>query len=334
MKKKISIGLLLCFSMIFSACTTGSGSNISEKKDSTESASNGYPIVVKNYNFNKEEKDMEFKETPKRVISTNQTTTELLLDLGLEESMVGTSYRDNPILDNLKEKYDKIPVLSEKYPSKEVVIEKNPDLIIGWKSVFADKALGDVSTWNEKGVNTFIQRNTVGIDNATVENVYKDIEDIGKIFNIKDKTDKYIDEMKSKIDKIQNSIKDVKEPVSVLVMEGSEDNKYTTYGNKSLAADMVAKAGGKNLAKESGSISVEDIVGLNPDVIVLINFENQSKDNKDAEALRNHTALSSVNAIKNDRIIYTPLAETYAGGARTINGIERLAKGFYPEIIK
>lgn len=331
MKNKISIAILLCLSLLFVACSDNV--NNKDSKKVSESSGVGYPVTIKNYNFDKKEKDITFKQKPKRVITTNQTTTELLLELGLEDCMVGTAYRDNPILDNIKDKYAKIPVLSEKYPSKEVVIEKSPDLIIGWRSVFSDKALGSTESWNEKGVNTFIQRNTGMTQNATVENVYEDIEDIGKIFGIKEKTDKYIADMKNRIEKIHVSIKNVKSPVNVLVMEGADNNQYTTYGNNSLAADMVSKAGGKNVCEKGSNISAENIIALNPDVIVLINFETQVKDNKDADTLRNNAALKNVNAIKNNRIIYTPLAETYAGGARTIDGIERLAKGFYPDLM-
>lgn len=331
MKKKFLTAILLSCTLLFGACSANVN-NDSKKANETSGA--GYPVTIKNYTFDKKEKDITFKQEPKRVITTNQTTTELLLELGLEDCMVGTAYRDNPILDNIKDKYSKIPVLSEKYPSKEVVTEKNPDLIIGWRSVFADKALGSVESWNEKGVNTFIQRNTGMTQNATVENVYKDIDDIGKIFGIKEKTDKYIADMKSRVEKIHNSIKNVKSPVNVLVMEGADNNQYQTYGDNSLAADMVVKAGGKNMCEKGSKISAENIIVLNPDVIVLINFETQVKDNKDADALRNNAALKSVNAIKNNRIIYTPLAETYAGGARTVDGIERLAKGFYPDQIK
>ncbi|WP_027633174.1 ABC transporter substrate-binding protein [Clostridium hydrogeniformans] len=334
MKKKSLIALTLGVSLLFTACSSTSSTVKEDKNKAEATSSKSYPASVTNFNFDKTENKITFNKKPERVISTNQTTTELLLHFGLEDQLVGTAYMDNPILDNLKEKHDKIPVLSDKYPTKEMVIEKNPDLIIGWKSAFSDKVLGGVNTWNEKDVNTFIQRNSGIAEKATVENVYKDIEDIGTIFDIKDKTDAYIADMKKNIEGIENSIKDVKSKLKVLVIEGSKDNKYTSYGSNTLVSDMVEKAGGKNVVEKGGTMGPENIVELNPDVIVLIHFEAQVKDNKEKDALLNNPALQSVQAIKDKKILYTPLAETYGGSVRTATGIENLAKGLYPDLVK
>lgn len=334
MKRKGLIALTLTMGLIFTGCS-GSATNSSstDSKPKTEVSKN-YPVKVTNFTFDKKEKEITFDKKPEKVITTNQTTTELLLDLGLEKSMIGTCYLDNPILDSLKDKYDKIPVLSPKYPTKEMVLEKNPDFIVGWKSVFSDKTLGSVDSWNEKGVKTFIQRNSGVTDSQTIENVYKDIEDLGKIFDIKESSDKYLKTMKDRIGKVESAVKDVKEPLKVLVIEGSDSNKYSAYGATSLVSDMVQKAGGKNLAEKNGALGAENIVALNPDVIVLIHFEAQIKDNKDASALLSNPALQNVQAIKNKKIIPTPLAETYGGGVRTASGVENLAKAFYPEKFK
>lgn len=292
-----------------------------------------YPVTIKNYNSQGEEYQITFTKRPDKIITTNQPPTELLLTLGLEDIMVGTSYLDNPILPKLKEKYEKIPVLSNRYPSKEVVIAKQPNLIFGWSSAFMDKNIGSVESWNKKGVYTFIQRNSGVADERSIENVYKDIDDIGKIFNIKDKADKLINSMKERISNIQDKIKD-EEPVKVLALEEAGDNKYRVYGKTSLINDMIEKAGGINLAEKSGTYSIENIVAKNPDAIILIHYLEQEKDNDSIKGLKNNSVLNNVNAIKNDKIIFTPLAETYAGGIRTIKGIERFAKEFYPELFK
>ena len=135
--------------------------------------------------------------------------------------------------------------------------------------------------------------------------------------------------MKERINNISEKIKSVKEPMKVLVIEGEGENKYRVYGPKTLVSDMVSKAGGTNVAKESGSVGVENIIEMNPDAIVLIHYLNQNKDNKEEKALLENPALK-----KENKIIYTPLSETYAGGARTVEGIERIAKGLYPDLLK
>lgn len=341
MKKKI-ISILIALGMMtsFAGCKDANknlndtSKNDKKVEEKGKEKSSQYPLNIKNYDADGNEYELKIDKKPEKIITTNQTTTELLLTLGLGKNMVGTAYLDNPVLPELKAEYDKIPVLSEKYPSKEVIISKKPDAIVGWSSAFFEKNLGDVKTWNEKGMTTFIQRNTLG-KKCTVDNIYKDIEDLGKIFDIENKANEVITSMKKRVEDVQSKIKGKKE-AKVLVVEGISENKYYAYGQNSLVNDMVKMAGGVNVEtnEKGGEYSAENILNKNPDVIVLIHFETQVKDNKEADALLNNKALKDVNAIKNKKIIYTPLAETYAGGARTINGIERLAKGFYPELFK
>ncbi|TGY46638.1 ABC transporter substrate-binding protein [Clostridium perfringens] len=333
MRRKRILGLAtigLVFSLALAGCTGSSKGSTTSKNTNEE----GYPVTISTYDQSGKEFQENFESKPKRVISTNQTTTEIMLDLDLQDSLVGTSFMDSPILPRLEDKYRNINVLSETYPSKEAVLALNPDLIMGWKSVFSDKNLGSVESWNEKGVKTFIQRNSGISKEQTLDDVYYDINDIGKIFNIEEKSTKYVDDMKERINNISEKIKSVKEPMKVLVIEGEGENKYRVYGPKTLVSDMVSKAGGTNVAKESGSVGVENIIEMNPDAIVLIHYLNQNKDNKEEKALLENPALKNVTAIKENKIIYTPLSETYAGGARTVEGIERIAKGLYPDLLK
>lgn len=333
MRKKRILSLAtigLVFSLALAGCTGSSKGNIASQKNNEE----GYPVTISTYDQNGKEFQETFESKPKRVISTNQTTTEIMLDLDLQEYLVGTSFMDSPILPRLEEKYKNINVISETYPSKEAVLALNPDLIMGWKSVFSEKNLGSVESWNEKGVKTFIQRNSGISKEQTLEDVYYDINDIGKIFNIEEKSTKYVDDMKSRINSVSEKIKSVKEPMKVLILEGEGENKYRVYGPKTLVSDMVSKAGGVNIAKDSGSVGVENIIEMNPDAIVLIHYLMQNKDNQEESSLLDNKALKNVTAIKENRIIYTPLSETYAGGVRTVDGIERIAKGLYPDLVK
>ncbi len=65
---------------------------------------------------------IDYTEAPTRAISVNQHVTEVMLALGLEDSMIGTAYLDDEIYEPLQTAYDQVPVLAEQYPSKEQVI--------------------------------------------------------------------------------------------------------------------------------------------------------------------------------------------------------------------
>ncbi len=98
----------------------------------------------------------------------------------------------------------------------------------------------------------------------------------------------------------------------------------------------MVKAGAENLGDKSGSISLENVVSVNPDAIVLIHFgDNKKISDKDiSKILTKNKALANVNAIKNNKIIITDLAETWAVGVRTVDAVERYSKELYPELFK
>ncbi|GAA0126859.1 ABC transporter substrate-binding protein [Clostridium sp. CTA-19] len=340
--KTLCTTLCIAMTVSFMGCSsnnksTNTNSVSTENSSTKENKNSSYPVTIKNYNVNNEEIEITFDKAPERVLTTNQTTTELMLDLGLEDKLVGTCYLDNPISEKVKDKYAKIPVVSEKYPTKEQVLSLNPDFIFGWKSVFADKTLGDVSEWIGRGTNTFAQRNTVkSVGNYTVENLFKDIDDLGTIFNIKDKTDKYIQDNKDRLTKIEEKTNSIDKKKTTLILESEEKGDFRLYGKNDLVSDMALKAGLENLGEESGTVSLENIVSLNPDTILLIH-DGDGKDIHDPEIAKIFTsneALKNVTAVKNNAIVVTGLAETWAGGIRVVDAIERYSKELYPELYK
>lgn len=99
-----------------------------------------------------------FGKVPQRAVSASQFTTEILLSIGAEKQMAGTAFLDNAILPELEEKYKKIPILSSKYPSKEIFYSMNPDFVTGWRSLSAPANLGTVEELNSNGVEVFFMK--------------------------------------------------------------------------------------------------------------------------------------------------------------------------------
>ncbi|MGL4569449.1 MAG: ABC transporter substrate-binding protein [Clostridium sp.] len=339
--KKLTLVLMaLTLMMSLVACGGNKNEQAKENSNTTASKDNGnsyYPVTITTYNYEGNEIKETFKKAPDRVLTTNQTATELMLDLGLGDKLVGTCYLDNPILDRLKDQYSKVKVLSDKYPTKEQVLEMKPDLIFGWKSVFAPKVLGDVNEWHNRGVNTLVQRNTVKtVGNYTVDNLYKDISDIGTIFNIQDKTTEYVNNLKNRLKTIEDKTSKLKDKKKVLILEESKDGQFRVYGKNDLVSDMVEKAGAVNLEEKSGTMSTEGIVAANPDAIIYIHSADGKESNTKelSKVFTNNKALKNVTAVKNNNIVVTGLAETWAGGVRVVDAIEQYSKELYPTLYK
>lgn len=107
------LSICLLVMMMLAACNSSNESVAKEEKQQKDNSE--YSEVV----INNMGRTVKFTEPPKRAITLNQHATEIMLALGLQDSMVGTAYLDDQILPKFKDAYEKIPVLSKQYPSKK-----------------------------------------------------------------------------------------------------------------------------------------------------------------------------------------------------------------------
>ncbi|MFL1673572.1 ABC transporter substrate-binding protein [Paenibacillus dendritiformis] len=277
---------------------------------------------------------LSFPDAPKRAVTLNQHATEVMLALGLEESMVGTAYLDDSILPEYKEKYDKIQVLADKYPSKEVFLSVSPDFAYaGWKSAFGEKALGSRADLAGQGVLTYVQESSNKAA-PTLEDVYQDILNIGRIFRVEDRAEAVVNDMRKKLEDIQAQIGNVSEPLNVFVFDSGEDKAFTAANT--YLTSLIAKVGGKNIFddidKGWAEVSWEEVVSRDPDVIVIVDYGDTTAEQKQ-ELLLNKAPLADVKAIKNKRFIVLPLSAA-AEGIRAPIALQTLAAGLYPDKVQ
>lgn len=335
-KKSISRTFILAsifFLVILSACS--SGSEVSSKPQSSSqpslapSATGEAPVMIENMG-----EKLSFSEVPKKVVTLNQHATEVMLALGLESSLVGTAYLDDSILPEFKEKYDRIPVLSDKYPSKETFLAASPDFAYaGWKSAFTEETLGSRADLASQGVLTYVQESS-NKPKPTLEDVYQDILNIGKIFRVEDRANKLVDQIRDSLKDIQAQIGSVDKPLKVFVYDSGE-NKAFTAANTYLTS-LINKVGGKNIfddiEKGWAEVSWEEVVNRDPDVIVIVDYGNTTAEKK-KESLMNMPSLADVKAIRDKRFVVLPLSAA-AEGVRAPIALKTLAAGFYPDKVK
>lgn len=270
-------------------------------------------------------------EAPKRAVSVNQHVTEIMLALGLEDLMVGTAYLDDEILPELQDAYKKVPVLAEQYPSQEVLIAAEPDFVYaGWKSAFQAEALGSIEELEKLGIGSYLHESS-SIVGPTMDDVIADIANIGKIFQVEDRAEALISEIKSRMGVVEAKVGDISSPVEVFVYDSGDKEPKTAAQN--FLNHLIQLAGGHNIfgdiEKGWPSVSWEEVVNRKPEVIVIIDYGSQTAEQKKAFLLQ-HPALQDVPAIVQQRFVIVPLSAA-AEGIRGAEALEELAKGFYPE---
>ncbi len=336
--KKILV-MLLVAAMFVAGCSVDqveikeiiqSENEVQAKEDSH------YPVSIITYDYAGEPVETVYEKAPEKVVAVYQGSVETMLRLGLAENVVAAFRLDNPVDSELEEDFSTLNYIDDVYyPDKEYITMLDPDMILTWGSNFADAKLGDVDYWIEKDINTYINTNTrIGDYERTLENEYADITNLGKIFDVEDKAQEIVDEMKSEIENTLASIPEG-DKISVAVVEPMEGEIYN-YDTTSLAGNMVEALGGEIVTPSARTIGKEDVVSANPDVMFVVylpNDANSAQEVMDAQMnfFLDDPAFSSVNAIANGNVYPIMLGDMYASGVRTIDGLKVFSQGMYGE---
>ena len=290
-------------------------------------AVHAYEPVTVDFNMGDKRYEVTFEEAPKRAVTTSHFMTEVLLSLGLEDRMAGTSWADNEILPELKEAYDKVPVLSERYPSKEVLYSVEPDFISGWYSSLDSKRLAGVDELMENGINPYIISSLEG--GATVERVYEDYMTLGRIFDIEDRARSVVERLKAAVEKAEEA-RGSRDRVRVFAYDSGREAPLVVAGG-GLGNDIITKAGGDNifagLKGNYATASWESILEGEPEVILIVDYGNEGYEEK-IDFLKGNEFTRELDAVKNNRFIVVSLAEI-SPGPRIAGALEHISKELF-----
>lgn len=345
MKKRLlalATTAILCLSLCLGVSGCASSGEDTSSSNSTASNSTGessqaeassseshYPVTVTTYDQNGEPVEQTFESRPERVISISQANTEILLYLGLGDLIVGTAHRTSTPWEPTAEEYESLNFLAQDaYPSKEAVIALEPDVIIGWGSLFAEDALGPVQDWNDLGINTYLMKNTVsGLGKRNFDYLIEDINNIGQIFDVEEKSDALVQEIQDRLAAVEEKTAEIpeEERPTVLTVQMLKDNEWFARANTDLTANIIELAGGKCLDEEYGYASMEVLVDKNPDAILVIDRETNPAEDT-INGLKNNPDLANVTAIKNDNFYVISHVSFYCGSLQTIEDIEGLSE--------
>lgn len=335
MKSKIILPLMVALTITGCSSTTGVN-NETGVKDTTKNQSANYPTSFEVSDNEGNTYTQTFEQAPTRVITNNQSSLELLLELGLEDSIIGTIALDNPVPQHLEEAFSKIEVITESKtePAKEVIVGMNPDLVIGRAATFIDDKYGTISSLNEMNINVYTQLASLMKGEQSLNNIFEDIKNVGKIFNVEEKANTLASELENRLNVVKEKVDSTNgEPLKIMVMTAYNDGTYNVFGaNATLQNEILDVIGGYNINEKGGEQSLENLLDLNPDVILYVyNDRNLELDQVAVESLHNNSLVQSVEAIANDKVFEVSYTEFMGYGHRIIDCIENLAEKLHPE---
>jgi len=192
---------------------------------------------------------------PRRIVSLNPTTTEVLFAIGAGSRLVGRS-----MYDAFPESALAVPNLGAALrPNVEAIIGAKPDLVL----LYASQDNRDASErLRQAGIATAALR----ID--SIAQFERDTRLIGRITGDSVRANMVVDSVRATLDRVRAATRSLARPT---VFFHTWDRPLITIGGGSFLNELVDIAGGRNvygdLPGPSGIVTVEDVVRRKPDYV-------------------------------------------------------------------
>lgn len=306
--------------LALAACATSSGEASPDSAadpsigttNSAEASGTGYPLTIDNCGY-----EVTFDAEPERVITIKSSTTELLLALGLEESIVGAAFLDGEVPEQWLPAGSELPIVSDKVPGQEATLQLEPDLIYGgWESNFTSEGVGEREQLESLLVNTYVAPSACKDpeympDPMTFDLLFDEITEVGMIFDVEEAAQELVSQQQATLDAVEPNT----QGLTALWYSSGSDVPFVGAGKG--APQMIMEAVGlENIADDVAdtwtSMGWESIVEADPDIIILIDAEWNSADEK-IERLESNPATATLEAVANERYVIVPFASGEAG---------------------
>ncbi|PKG24325.1 iron ABC transporter substrate-binding protein [Niallia nealsonii] len=316
--------LLLMLVILLAGCSSSS-QKTSALKENAKTEKEYKEVTIDNYG-----EKLVISQKPQKVLTLGPNATELFIALGLSDYVIGNSLNNHSrgALPAYKEQYEKIPELTHGSATREAVLTSGADFIYGIDWEFGEAGL-DKKELASSGIITY--QNSA----LTLEQIYKEINDLGKIFQIEDKAKAFIADQQSRIAKVKEKLEN-KKTVNVLVYDSGGEGVFTA-GGTNFESLLIEQAGGKNIFsdikdKQWTTVSFEKVLEKKPDYIVIHDYDAPSAEKK-IEEIKNNPALSQLDCVKQEKFVVITL-ESVLPGDRMAYTVEELAKGFHPDLFR
>lgn len=277
---------------------------------------------------------------PDAAVGLSPSQTELLLRLGLVDSLVGQAQTDTaPLSDDVAGQAADIPVLSEDGPpSREQLLNVRPDFVFSptMYEFTAEQGFASLDQLDEADVAAYVatggcaERRMSG----TVEDVFTDLENLGKVFAVPDKARTLVDEGKADLSEVDDAVGDRAKPtVAQVYLEGTT---LTAIG-AGIEYDIIRRAGGDNVFSPqdpefadffAAQITPEALAAANPDALV---FAVNSPEHEQATVDYLTRTFPDMTAVREGRLITIDAADTYPGTLGNVSVVRQIAEGLHPD---
>jgi iron complex transport system substrate-binding protein len=259
---------------------------------------------------------------PGRILSIAPSTTEILYAIGAGQLLIGRDqFSDYP------EQAKALPSIGtlDKINNERIVAMK-PDLVLTGNITSAEQ----VKSLEGQRLTVFVVPNPESLDE-----LYDGLNLVGQITGREKEAAALVVNLKQRVEAVNAKVSGVKtRPTVFYEIDGSDPLKPWTAGPGSFIETMIVQAGGQNaghgLKKAWAQISSEEIVRVQPDIILL----GDANYGITAESVGRRSGWGQLPAVKNNAIHIFDDNLVSRPGPRLVEGLETLAKLIHPELFK
>ena len=299
-----------------------------------------YPLTIENCG-----RQLTFDKAPSRVFADGQNSAEIFYLLGLGDKVVGTALWIGPVLEGFEEVDAQVPRIAEFDPSFEGILATKPDFVatqFQWQ-IGPEGVVAKVKQFEELGVPVYtapadchMKGKKADGDEPTkfsMELIYREIDEIARIFNVADRGKTVIGEMRAREQAVKARIGMLEGDVSAVFWYSSAKLNADPYvaGEGGVPAYLMAELGIRNVVdsgEEWPTVGWETIAKANPKIIIAGDMTRRRFEGDDIavklEFLKHDPVASMMEAAQQGRIVDMSV-QFMDPTIRTIRGLEVLA---------
>jgi iron complex transport system substrate-binding protein len=276
---------------------------------------------------------------PKRALVYGANLTEMMLSLGLESRMVGTTSVRPPERRTIASHFPAIKDLksiSDQAPTLEVLLDADIDfLFAGWHAGL--RPGGDITPKSlaRFGIPVYEATETcayVGQNAApTLDYLFRDLRNLGAIFGVSARAERLIEDYQARLQRVRAAVNDRAKP-SVFVYSAGDRLAFSAGGMSMLQA-IIEAAGGENVAAHVRSswlyMNWETVIDRNPAAIIMVEPEGSNAEQRIA-FFSSRPGLAELDAVKNRKFIILPYHTTIPGPFN-VDAVETVARALHPD---
>jgi len=263
-------------------------------------------------------------ESPaRRVVSLAPSNTEILFAMGAGSQVVG---RDE--LSDYPAQVAGIQSVGGSMGnfSTEAIVALKPDLVLAAEINTPEL----VKTLEGLGLTVYYLSNP-----TTVDGMYANLEAVAKLTGHVDETSTLIQSLKARVTAVDTKLAGISEKPTVFYeLDATDASKPYTAGPGTFIDLLIQRAGGTNVAStlkdQYPQVSLEELVVLNPDIIIL----SDSAYGETPEKVAARPGWNTLAAVKDGRIYPFDYHLLSIPGPRLVDGLEQLAKLLHPDLFK